>query len=181
MYRHVSLNFLLAKLATTNVNLLAIGRQSTYIVNAAGHHKRHFVGTMLPVGLTQRASEKRSWDKIHNFVQRFASLGTTIKVYGVDEENDQMRYMTEFRKIRIALYQPPGCYMQGTNGIKKPWFVHSPIEAEKLEDSWLVGWEQAKETIVDKCKNCNRKKDEANNHPVDRKEVRNFPSKGQKS
>ena len=55
-YCRLSLNYLLAHLAKAQTNIMAIGSKSTFMINARTGHKRHFVETHKPIGLTTSAS-----------------------------------------------------------------------------------------------------------------------------
>ena len=45
VYQKLSMPLLLGSLGHCNINLLIIGRQNSWIVNAKTSHKQHFVGT----------------------------------------------------------------------------------------------------------------------------------------
>ena len=50
-------------------------------------------------------------------------------------------------KEEHAPYQPPGCSMEATNGIKLPAFIQVPIEKNNLDPTALIGWEKTKYDI----------------------------------
>ena len=51
-------------------------------------------------------------------------------------------------KEENAPYQPPGCNMEATNGIKLPAFIQIPIEKNSLDPTALIGWEKTKGEIL---------------------------------
>ena len=144
VYRQLSLHSLLAQLASAKVNLLAIGRQYSWLITARTAHRQHFIGCQLAVGLTKRLSNESSWSRIQTFAMRHACPGSSVSVYYIAEESGRTSPAAAFNKVRVALYQPPGCQKSCTNGIRVPSFVRSPIAAEDLVDSWLVGWSQVR-------------------------------------
>ena len=81
VYRALSLPKLLGLLGQCRVNLLLIGKENTWLVNARTPHKKHFVGTRQAFGLTNKAKEVASWMKLKNLVLRYAARGTSVKVF----------------------------------------------------------------------------------------------------
>ena len=83
VYKRLSLPHLLGELSLSKVNLLLIGNENTWVVNARTSHKEHFVGTKQAVGLTAKAQNTRKWLRIADFVLRYASSGSTVKVFNL--------------------------------------------------------------------------------------------------
>ena len=53
-YRRGPVNKLLAMLAMAPVNILAVGKKESWIINASTPHKRHFVGSSYSHSLYER-------------------------------------------------------------------------------------------------------------------------------
>ena len=81
VYKKLNFPLLLGSLGHCTANLLIIGRENSWIVNATTSHKQHFVGTRLAVGLTSKASRKDSWARIETGILRYASQGSVVEVF----------------------------------------------------------------------------------------------------
>ena len=77
-YRRLSLPSLLGVFGHCDVNILAIGQQNSWLINARTSHKKHFVGTKIAIGLTHKATDKTAWRKLEAFVLRYAAPGSSI-------------------------------------------------------------------------------------------------------
>ena len=109
VFRRLSIPHLLGNLSQCGVNLLIIGKENSWIVNARTSHKNHFVGTRQAIGLTSKAASIVSWTQIETFVLRYAAPGATIKVVCLHPKDGQPILVSEFTKVKKTPYQPPGC------------------------------------------------------------------------
>ena len=71
VYRKLSVPHLLGNIGNCGVNLLIIGKENSWIVNATTSHKNHFVGTRQSIGLTSKAANTVSWKQLETFVLRY--------------------------------------------------------------------------------------------------------------
>ena len=109
VYRKLHLPQLLGNLGNCDVNLLIIGKENSWIVNARTSHNNHFVGTRQAIGLTNKATNIVSWKQLETFVLRFAVPGAKIKVFCLHSKDGQPIEVSEFTKEKKTLYQLPGC------------------------------------------------------------------------
>ena len=73
IYNKMSVSAFVGQLGFTNLNLLVIGKQNSWLINARTGHSRHFVGTRLASGLTRQACDVSKWRKLELFVARYAA------------------------------------------------------------------------------------------------------------
>ena len=130
------------------MNLLLIGRENSWIVNARTSHKQHFVGTRQLVGLTGEARNVDSWRKLKTLALRFASSGATLKVFCLHPADGVSKLVSETTKSAFMLYQPPGCNKEATNGIKLPPRIQIPIESTRLDPDGLSYWSEVQNDIA---------------------------------
>ena len=83
---------------------MLIGKNTSWIVNARTSHKRHFVGTKQIVGLTTKALRAESWARLETLALRYASSGSTIKVFCLHPNDGMPRLVLEVMKDEAALY-----------------------------------------------------------------------------
>ena len=57
---------------------------------------------------------------------RFASIGSTIRVYYLHQETIEKPIYFEFQKVRWSLFQAPGCTKPYQNGVTLPSFICNP-------------------------------------------------------
>ena len=88
-YRNLIMPELLGRLSNCRFNVLLIGLENTWIVNAKTSHKLHFVGTKLACGLTKKAQRVQSWLKLAQFALRYAAPGSLIKVFKLHTEDGE--------------------------------------------------------------------------------------------
>ena len=72
---------LLAAIGKCKVVILLIGKENCWLINAKTNNPRRFVGTRLATGLTSKASNEQSWQRIEGFVKRYAPPDALVKVY----------------------------------------------------------------------------------------------------
>ena len=85
-YRQMSLPKLLTLFGRAKENLLIIGRHNCWIVNAKTFHRRIFVGSRLATGMTKLANSKVTWQRLENFVKRYAAPNAIVKVHCLHEQ-----------------------------------------------------------------------------------------------
>ena len=61
VYKNLSLPHLLGLLGQCPVNLMMIGKENSWIINARTCHKQHFVGTKYTIGLSRKAFGAEFW------------------------------------------------------------------------------------------------------------------------
>ena len=60
---------------------MAIGNKNSFMINARTGHKQHFIGTRQAIGIVPGRKNDKMRERLHNFSMRFASIGSTVKVY----------------------------------------------------------------------------------------------------
>ena len=148
IYKKLSLPHLLGLLGQCPVNLMMIGRENSWIINARTSHKLHFVGTRYAIGLTREAFGATMWKKLHAFALRFASPGSVVKVFCLHPEDGDLKLVCDFEKKGHIPYQAPGCTKHGGNGITLPPFIQNPIDKVRLDSNGLRGWSEAQVDIA---------------------------------
>ena len=148
-YRRMSLPRLINRLCTAGENILAIGRRHSWIINAKTSHKYHFVGSRATALLTKDLSETRELDRLRNLALRHASPGSTIDVYWLHQEGEELERSAVLSKVTGSLVQAPGCNKEGLSGIHLSDSICNPIPVSKLSPTWLQGWDEAVRCIVE--------------------------------
>ena len=143
VYRELSLTTLIGLLGRCPNNALVIGQHYSWLINAATCHHNHFVGSRIVRGLTYSANNILAWDKLHDFAARFAAPGTAVSVYCLHNTKVTPRPVARFTKAPEALFQPPGCNGQNSNGVRLYHFIRAPISNHDIDPNWLEGWEEA--------------------------------------
>ena len=87
-YHKVAIPTLLNLLSRANANILAIGKKDCWIVNARTPHPRHFVGTQCSVSIFERPMELCRWYRLKEFAAKYASAGSTIRVFWLHQQRD---------------------------------------------------------------------------------------------
>ena len=147
VYRRLVMHRLLKRLGSCEENLLVIGTQNSWLINACTTSPWRFVGTRLPSGLTTSASNKGHWERLENFVQRHAAPNALVNVYCLHERDAMTQEVISFRKNEGTSFQPPGCKEEEQNGIKLPSWIQTKIPASKLHPDYLIEWSAVK-TVV---------------------------------
>ena len=127
-YRKVPVSILLTLLAKTPVNVLAIGKKECWIINAKTPHRRHFVGTSCATTLYEGFLELRKWDRLEEFVAKFASAGARINVYWLHQDCDIVAKSGMLVKKANAGVSLPGCSQAFLNGISLTPFINGPVD-----------------------------------------------------
>ena len=148
IYKKLSLPHLLGLLGQCPVNLMMIGRENSWIINARTSHRQHFVGTRYTIGLTRQTLETRKWNRLHAFALRYASPGSIIKVFCLHRKDGDLKPVCDFEKKGHVPYQAPGCTKHGGNGIILPPFIQNPIDKVRLDSNGLRGWSEAQIDIT---------------------------------
>ena len=119
-YRELSLSRVMAYIADCSTNILAIGRSYAWLINSSTVHQRHYMGTRLTVGISTRAKSEQRWEKLREFVLRYAAPGSTILVYHLIDGDNLTRPVAQVKKTSLSFVQMPGCSLASSNGIKTP-------------------------------------------------------------
>ena len=80
-YRKLNLPMLLASLVSSDINVLAIGRRQSWIINARTPDRHHFTGTKINYGYDAELNNYQNWQRLEEQVRRYASSNATTKVY----------------------------------------------------------------------------------------------------
>ena len=141
VYRRLSLPTLLGLIGNSSTNLMIIGSNTSWIVNASTYHKRHFVGTKQVVGIRSNSGKKNIWQRLETFALRYINPGSTVKVYCLYGEGDPKNIIGYFSKKPETPFQAPGCSSPNTNGIQVPSSMINPIPKVDLDPQWLCRWD----------------------------------------
>ena len=80
-YRRLNVPMLLASLVRSDINVLAIGRRQSWVINARTPDQNHFTGTKINYGYDATLSNYQNWPRLEEQVRRYASSNATTKVY----------------------------------------------------------------------------------------------------
>ena len=80
-YRRLNVPMLLASLVGSDINVLAIGRRQSWVVNARTPDRRRFTGTKINYGYDAALSNYNNWQRLEEQVRRYASANAMMKVY----------------------------------------------------------------------------------------------------
>ena len=80
-YRKLNVPMLLASLVRSDINVLAIGRRQSWIINARTPDRHHFTGTKINYGYDPTLCNYDNWQRLEEQVRRYASSNATTKVY----------------------------------------------------------------------------------------------------
>jgi len=81
VYKNIDLYQLTHALSNIPHNVLVIGRTTVWLILAKTCHKNHFVGTVRNIRLKPNLQDKLALTRLHDFVYRFATPGSTIATY----------------------------------------------------------------------------------------------------
>lgn len=101
-YRKMSLPILLGELSKTEANLLAIGRKNSWLINASTATAYYFTGTRLPLGLNEKTMDFKAWRKLRDFALRYATPGSTVRVFALHSQSGPQCSVSEFQKEDTA-------------------------------------------------------------------------------
>ena len=146
-YRQMCLPKLLTLIGRAKENLLLVGRHNCWLVNARTFHPRKYIGSHLATGMTRLANSDVTWQKLENFVKRYAAPNATVKVHCLHEHVSRSDCVAEFRKCKDAAFQLPGCGLANRNGIRLPAWIRMPLDSHDLGESALLDWPRAKADI----------------------------------
>ena len=124
----------------TPVNVLAIGKKECWIVNARTPHKRHFVGTRCATTLYEGFLELRKWDRLEEFLAKFASAGARINVYWLHQNRDILAKSGMLVKKANARVSLPGCSQAFLNGISLTPFIKGPVDLQEAKATRFSTW-----------------------------------------
>ena len=139
-HRRLNIAHFLGELSLSQVQVLAIGHQATWLVNHRTAHRSHFVGTQLrhKDGCSGKLNMKAN--RIETFVKRFAAADSQIRVYSLMADEPHEHMVAELRKKGSSHNQLPGCHRPGSNGINLPEHLRAPIPATEMGKIWLEEW-----------------------------------------
>ena len=80
-YRKLNVPMLLASLVRSDINVLAIGRRQSWMINARTPDRWHFTGTKINYGYDAVLNNYQNWQRLEEQVRRYASSNATTKVY----------------------------------------------------------------------------------------------------
>ena len=81
MYRQLDVGYLLANLSVVRKNILILGEKKAWMVNAKSNHSQHFIGTERCLTMLKRTTNKVMWNKLLDFLLRYATPGSDIGIY----------------------------------------------------------------------------------------------------
>ena len=139
-HRRLNMAHFLGELSLSQVQVLAIGHQASWLVNYRTAHKQHYVGSQLrhKDGCGGRLDLKLR--RIETHVKRFASPASPIRVYNLTTNEPAGRMVAEICKRGSPHSQLPGCHRPGTNGITLADRLQAPMPATEMDKVWLEGW-----------------------------------------
>ena len=126
---------------------MIIGIQNSWIINARTTNPCFFVGTWIPTGLTTSALDQGKWQRLENFAQRYAAPDARVWVYCLHERARMTELVSLFQKNEGTDFQPPGCSLPNSNGVRLPPWIKVPIPAKELDPGYLISWLEAKSEI----------------------------------
>ena len=132
----------------TSVNILAIGKKECWLINARTPHNRHFVGTQCGVSVFERPTEIQRWERLQQFVAKYASAGSTIRVFWLHQQRVKLSQTAEFKKDRRACASLPGCTLPFLNNLYLATFIHGPCSAAEATYFRMSGWIEAVRRIA---------------------------------
>ena len=141
-YRKLNVPMLLASLVRSDINVLAIGRRQSWIINARTPDRHHFTGTRINYGYDAVLSNYQNWQRLEEQVRRYASSNATTKVYILKPVGMIMQEVGYVTKSPSAPVQLPGCTQSYTNGIQLPAHFQCPIPSTALSGLTLAGWKE---------------------------------------
>lgn len=147
-YRQVHIPKLLCFLMRTPVNILAIGKKECWLIHAPTPHNRHFVGAHCSHSLYERPTEIQKWERLQEFVAKYASAGATIRVYWLYNKRETHVPTAEFKKDRRAWASLPGCTQPFLNNLYLPPFIQGPCSAAEASYFRMTGWVEAVRRIA---------------------------------
>ena len=124
----------------TPVNVLAIGKKECWIVNARTPHKRHFVGSSCSTTLYEGPLVLRKWDRLKEFVAKFASAGAKVNVYWLHQDRDRVAKSGMLVKKANARVSLPGCSQAFLNGIGLTPFINGPVDLQEAKATRFSTW-----------------------------------------
>ena len=88
VYRTLSVPSLLGRIGCCMENMMIIGKRSTWMVNARSSNNNRFIGTKYLIGLPLKCVNAHLWQRLEDFALRYASQGSTVKVYCLHNMKD---------------------------------------------------------------------------------------------
>ena len=139
-FRRLKVPLLLASLVKSDINILAIGRRQSWIINARTPDRRRFTGTKINYGYDPALCNRHNWQRLEEQVRRYASANAMTKVYILSPGNTSTEEVCYVSKSPRAPAQLPGCTQSYTNGVQLPANFQCPISTDALFRETLTGW-----------------------------------------
>ena len=146
-YRKLDVPQLLERLVRSDINVLAIGRRQSWVVNARTPDRHRFTGTKIMYGYDPGLCNRNNWQRLEEQVRRYASASAMIKVYILSPVGTSMQEVCYVSKSPRAPAQLPGCTQSYTNGVQLPAHFICPIPTTALFHETLTGWQEVVEYI----------------------------------
>ena len=89
-YRKLNVPLFLGAIGRTPHNILAIGKQQNFLLNVRTPTERFTVGTKQTHSIYNNLGKVAMWDRLKVFVQKYASVGSTIHVYWLHQSKDHL-------------------------------------------------------------------------------------------
>ena len=142
-YRKIPTPALLSSLALSPSCLLAVGKKACWLINAKTPHPSHFVGTEKSVRVYQNPNHVQDWERIKDFVAKYAAVGARIHVYWLHQGRSQLRKTATVSKPAGTRMSLPGCTQPFLNSINLPEFIGGPVDQEDAKCTPIGNWNPA--------------------------------------
>ena len=93
---------LLAFLVRSDINVLAIGRRQSWVINARTPDRRRYTGTKINYGYDAALSNYQNWQRLEEQVRRYASSNALTKVYILSPVGTSMQEVCYVSKSQTA-------------------------------------------------------------------------------
>ena len=93
---------LLASLVKSDINVLAIGRRQSWVINARTPDRRRYTGTKINYGYDAALSNYQNWQRLEEQVRRYASANAMTKVYILSPVGASMQEVCYVSKSQTA-------------------------------------------------------------------------------
>lgn len=132
-YRRLSICELLARMSAVKVNIMAIGSENVWIINAKTSHKAHFAGTHRAIRTQNISNNKIMRNKLHDLILRYSTPGAEVQAFFLSRTRWRPSSHSLLKKRFTPIMQAPGCSLPYSNGIVVPVFYKNPLVADDLE------------------------------------------------
>ena len=140
IYRKLDVSTLLAMLTNSSRNILAVGRNNSWLINCRTVHKRHFVGTWAAINFATMPFRASNVSRLERLAAMHSARGSTVKVYWLHSDTKKAGPICTFMKLNSVGFALPGCSLPPSNGITLPTFVKNTAESSEVLRSWTLNW-----------------------------------------